>query len=328
MEQEYKYMVCTHCFTYNHAPYIVDAMNGFTMQETTFPVVTLIVDDASTDGEPEVIRQYLIEHFQEPFRIEETEYAHIICAHHKTNPNCQFVVFLLKYNHYSIKKPKLPYLSKWNGATKYIALCEGDDYWIDTLKLQKQVNFLEANSDYALSYTRCNHLVQETGELSMGPSYLYKGFKELLKRNHIGTLTVVIRKDVYDNFYEEINPAQHKWPMGDYPIWLYVAANHNIYYLSDITSVYRIHQGSASRPSNFDNKLKFLKGYAAVQHFFAEKYNMPNNVVAAIDYKANYNMALAHINIRKYIDAFPFINQLSFKDVCKCVWHMLMTLIN
>ena len=55
-DSAYKYMVCTRCFTFNHAPYIVDAMNGFVMQETTFPVITIIVDDASTDGEPEVIR--------------------------------------------------------------------------------------------------------------------------------------------------------------------------------------------------------------------------------------------------------------------------------
>ena len=59
----YKYMVQTRCMTYNHAPYILEAMNGFCMQKTTFPFVNVIVDDDSTDGEPEVIEKYLQEHF-------------------------------------------------------------------------------------------------------------------------------------------------------------------------------------------------------------------------------------------------------------------------
>lgn len=145
MEQEYKYMVVTRCFTFNHASYIVDAMNGFTMQETTFPVITLIVDDASTDGEQEVIKQYLADHFQSPYRKEETEDYHLICANHNSNPNCTFVVFFLKYNHYSIKKPKMPYLSEWLDNAKYQALCEGDDYWIHPKKLQMQFDYMESH---------------------------------------------------------------------------------------------------------------------------------------------------------------------------------------
>ena len=152
MEQEYKYMIVTRCFTFNHAPYIKDAMNGFTMQETTFPIITCIVDDASTDGEQEVIRQYLSEHFQLPYRSEETNDYYLICANHNTNPNCTFVVLFLKYNHYR-KKSKLPYISEWCDKAKYLAFCEGDDYWTDDLKLQKQVNFLENNPEFI----ECTH---------------------------------------------------------------------------------------------------------------------------------------------------------------------------
>ena len=76
-----KYMVCTRCFTYNHAPYIVDALNGFTMQQTTFPFVCTIIDDASTDGEQEVIKSYLKEHFdledKATVRNEEIGRAHV-----------------------------------------------------------------------------------------------------------------------------------------------------------------------------------------------------------------------------------------------------------
>ena len=61
--EQMDFLVCARCFTYNHAPYIEDAMNGFCMQQTHFPYVCVIVDDASTDGESEVIKNYLQTHF-------------------------------------------------------------------------------------------------------------------------------------------------------------------------------------------------------------------------------------------------------------------------
>ena len=132
-EKQYKWMVCTRCVTFNQAPYIEDAMNGFTMQQTTFPFVCTIVDDASTDGEPEVIRQYLQEHFdlddKSVVRNEETD-DYVLCyARHKENRNCHFAVLWLKYNHYSRHKLIFPYEAEWKENSKYYAICEGDDYW-------------------------------------------------------------------------------------------------------------------------------------------------------------------------------------------------------
>ena len=87
-----KFKVSVSCMTYNQAKYITDAMDGFTMQQTSFPFVCTIVDDASTDGEPEVIRKYVEENFDfsedsVAFH-KETDYAHITYAQHKTNKNC------------------------------------------------------------------------------------------------------------------------------------------------------------------------------------------------------------------------------------------------
>ena len=145
-------MVRVSCMTFDHSPYIVDAMNGFTMQQTTFPYVCTIVDDASTDGEPEIIRQYLEQNFDledgaTVRRVETNDYNHLF-ARHKDNKNCYFAVYWLKYNHYSIKKSKMPYLKEWL-KVKYNAVCEGDDFWISPQKLESQVSFLEANSHYS-----------------------------------------------------------------------------------------------------------------------------------------------------------------------------------
>ena len=105
-----QFKVRVDCMTFNHSKYIKDAMNGFTMQQTDFPFVCTIVDDASTDGEQDVIRKYVEEHFDlsiDGVSYErETDYAHIIYAQHKTNKNCFFVVLFLKENHYSQNKDK------------------------------------------------------------------------------------------------------------------------------------------------------------------------------------------------------------------------------
>lgn len=262
MEQEYKYMVATRCFTFNHAPYIEDAMNGFAMQETTFPVVTLIVDDASTDGEPEVIRKYLAEHFQSPYRIEETEYAHIICAKHKINANCDFVVLLLKYNHYSIKKLKMPYLSKWLDNAKYHALCEGDDYWTDPMKLQKQVDFMDANPDYTL----CFHAVYETYERQ---PRLNKIRAKIYNREYSGIEWYKNRPSqtasfcfcgwvTYDPFFKEI-ANNRKFIAGDVPLLLSCAHLGKIRGMSDVMSVYRHNEtGWTQKERSKDEVLRII----------------------------------------------------------------------
>ena len=142
-----KFKVTVSCMTYNQSKYITDAMNGFTMQQTSFPFVCTIVDDASTDGEQEVIRKYVEDNFDfsegSVAYHKETDYAHITYAQHKTNKNCYFAVLYLKENHYSQKKDKSPYLKEWRDGVEYMALCEGDDYWLLSDKLQKQYEMME-----------------------------------------------------------------------------------------------------------------------------------------------------------------------------------------
>ena len=106
MESERKYIVRTHCAAYNHELYIRDALQGFVIQETTFPVVYTIVDDASKDRTADVIREFVVQNFD----LQDTsiayekdmDYGHVIFARHKTNINCYFAVVFLIENHYSI----------------------------------------------------------------------------------------------------------------------------------------------------------------------------------------------------------------------------------
>lgn len=149
------------CMTYNQHQYITDAIDGFVMQQTTFPYVCCIIDDASTDGEQLVIKEYLCNHLD--FSVEEsifdfeTEYGYVSYAQHKDNKECYFLVILLKENHYQKGRStdKLKYIEEWIGKPQYVAYCEGDDYWIYPEKLQKQISYLDIHPEIVVSCHRC-----------------------------------------------------------------------------------------------------------------------------------------------------------------------------
>lgn len=126
------------CLTYNHAPFIRKCLDGFLMQETSFPVEILIHDDASTDGTVDIIKEYTEKYPDRIFPLFEEE------------------------NQYS--KPHHKHLDLYNyerARGKYIAYCEGDDYWTDPFKLQKQVDFLEANPEYSVCWHRRSFVNEE-----------------------------------------------------------------------------------------------------------------------------------------------------------------------
>lgn len=305
--QEYKYMVATRCFTYNHAPYIEDALRGFAMQETTFPVVTIIVDDASTDGEQEVIRSYLSEHFQSPYRTEETEYANIICARHKTNANCDFVVLLLRYNHYSIKKPKMPYLSEWLDNAKYHALCEGDDYWNHPKKLQMQVDFLENHPNYVLCYTDSRIVDEHNNRLFHNTPHRYSGdvLKQLiLKGNFIVTAGTLFR-NLSREWEEERLKIPFAMKMGDKPMWIFLSSKGKFQYMPDVMVSYRVLRESASHSADFNKILTFKDNGEQIALYFNKRYEVGiSERVIKKDYAKGKTRAAAKYSKSLFTDFF------------------------
>ena len=265
-------MVCTSCMTYNHAPYIVDAMNGFTMQETTFPVYYLITDDASTDGEPEVIKQYLADHFQSPYRTEDTDDYYLICAVHKTNPNCNFIVFFLKYNHYSIKKSKLPYQAEWRDNAKYIALCEGDDYWTHPRKLQMQYDFLETHPDYSMCCHNAIKLFMDTNTVRTFNEGIPTG---VLTPGQIVDKWIIPTASM---FYRIENLQYPEWLAkiysGDMALYLRCMNNGRIFYSDSLMSVYRYSTKGMTASSRMKGKEIFIKEQ---QTMLLESFNKGTN---------------------------------------------------
>lgn len=269
------YKLCIICTTYNHASFILDTMNGFSSQKTNFPFVAIIVDDASTDGESSIISSYLNKNFDMAnARFEENEDAVITAAIHNNNHNCHFLILLLKYNFYSIKKEKYTLYKDWFENVPYMALCEGDDYWTDSNKLQKQVNFLENN----LSYSMCYHpvLYKENGK-TVSDDKRFDTDKNIevntLIENggaYCATCSLVYRRE----FAKEYTKYRRIANVGDWPLQIQLGIKGKVRYLSSIMGVYRVnHPGSwtntvmnkdYSKP--FSNNIEWLMAFNDETH--------------------------------------------------------------
>lgn len=279
-----KFEVCAVCMTYNQAPYIVDTMNGFTMQKTQFPFVCCIVDDNSTDGTNNVIEEYVNSHFS--FEIEgayrkETDYAKILFARHKENNNCWFATLFLKENHYSKNKSKEPYLVEWKDKSKYCAVCEGDDYWIDCNKLQNQASLLENNKTCNLVYSRVFVYKQAQKKIAGVHGRKRTNLKErLLKGCFISTCTVMFKVEDEKAYYNEIDPFSKDWKMGDIPFFLFLGYRGNGIMQKEITAIYRVLDESASHSKDVSRVVSQSESTRDVFLFFANKYYPNDNYIS------------------------------------------------
>ena len=271
-----KYMVCTRCMTYNQAIYIEDTLNGFAMQEAIFPMVFCIIDDASTDGEPEVIENWVEEHLDFSLleaKREQFEYGSRIIAPLKGCQNSLFVFVFLRENHFCQKKSKLQYIDEWQESAKYLAECEGDDYWIHPRKLHLQVEFLEEHPDYSTVYTNFNSY--DVKGQKWRPSDLHKTksgdlYIDIMEREiGIWLLTVCYRATDHKTLplVNDENVFQ-----GDAFIFLHLSLCGKIYYLDEITAVYRYMPESVSHNKSIKLASKLQMRIAKCHLFYLERY--------------------------------------------------------
>ena len=236
------------CITYNHAKYIKSALDGFLKQYTDFDYEILIHDDCSTDGTTDIIKEYAERYPDVIFPLYEDENQWV--KGRRGN---------IEFNY-----PR--------ARGKYIALCEGDDYWTDEYKLQKQVDLLESNQHAGMCYTKVLKYDEEKGRMIGEWGGPYTEYKDMiLKGNTVPTLSTLIRKDIYTSYLSEVF-KNNRWKMGDYPIWIYVALKESVIFLNEVTGVYRILNESASHSRNSSRWLDFQMSYKDVKEFYLLRY--------------------------------------------------------
>ena len=310
--ENYKYMVSIRCMTFNQSKYIFDALNGFVIQRTNFPYVIMVMDDASTDGEQEIIKDFISKQFNINDTIvayeKETEYAHIIYAQHATNSNCYITALFLKENHYSQRKGKLTYLSEWRDKCKYEAICEGDDYWIDPLKLQKQVDFLERNPNYGLVCSEINLYKQESNTLhytffkkkkKWKIKYTFDDF--IINAWFLAPCTWLYRIEFVTDEIES-----KKFIIGDLPLLLNISGQSKVKFMDEPMAVYRELLKSASHGFNFMQQVKYRKGVLRIQSYYIGKFNK-QHLAKKILCRWALIMAKIAYNYKEYLMMFSYI---------------------
>jgi glycosyltransferase involved in cell wall biosynthesis len=245
---------------YQHEKYLREALDGVLSQQTTFSFEIVAGDDGSTDGTPKILREYA-QNYPDKIRA----FIHPVNlgpSSPKEFAGRNNVLFLLK---------------ECNG--QYVALCEGDDYWTDPLKLQKQVDFMEANPEFSI----CHHNLEVIYEDST-PSHTFNSpdqkqissITDLLEDKwFIGTASTL-----YRNYFlsQDFAPWHHAAASGDWALVLQIAAHGPIRFLPETMGVYRKHRGGLSnvqastnlyflrnRKEMFENVNQWLNGeYASI----------------------------------------------------------------
>jgi len=233
---EIKIMVSVCCLVYNHETFLRECFDGFVMQKTTFPIEILVHDDASTDHSADIIREYV------------AKYPALFKPIYQTE------------NQYSKGVPISATYNFPRAKGKYIAMCEGDDYWTDPMKLQKQVEFLEDHLDFSLCCHNVKVWKQQEGILA--DDFITKDVPsetdiyELAKGNYIHTPSVIFRNDmrVLDSFLR-----LGYLGVGDYPLWMLCAQYGNIKKLDDCMAVYRYGSGIWANGNEYKNIIIWIK---------------------------------------------------------------------
>lgn len=276
------------CMTYNHEKYIQDALEGFLAQDVNFKFEVIVHDDASTDSTSEIIRKY------------EKLYPEIIHGIYE------------RENQYS-RTVQLSYeIIQDVCQGKYVAICEGDDYWIDIHKLQIQVDYLEQHPDYVLTVHDAVITNLKNGEIKAMSPFKNDGRlspERLIIQEHgiLPTASMVFKRESVRISVDDIWVKAGN--VGDYPLQLLLLTKGNIYYLSRIMSVYRyMHDGSWSKKT--ESNLKEFIIHTVQMIDFLRKYD-------------KYTQGQYQDSIRKRVERFErsilstYQQQLSLKKFLK-----------
>jgi glycosyltransferase involved in cell wall biosynthesis len=243
-------LVSVICDVYNHEPYLRDCLEGFVMQQTNFQYEILIHDDASTDNSVKIIQEYV------------DKYPHLFKPIYQTVNQYSQGVGIWR----DIQMPRA------NG--KYIAICEGDDYWTDPLKLQKQVDFMETNPEYGLCYTDYNRLEDATQTLTESMFERQMQYRpisyeqHLLKPGYLAPMTWLYRHELM-NLIAKANVHTD----GTYAYMLEFLYNSKVAYIPQVTAVYRSHAGSTSSPIGDKALFRYTIGVFRTQIHYTQKYS-------------------------------------------------------
>lgn len=256
-----KPLVAIHCLVYNHEPYLRDCFEGFVMQQTNFPFVAIVHDDASTDNSASIIREY------------EVKYPHIF------KPIYQRENLYKKAGFGAINEVIFSVID--GIGAKYVAMCEGDDYWIDPLKLQHQVDILEADetlmgvcSDTSIVDNHSNLLNPKRGGVVKNDIAGRYNLRDFFNNNHqYPTASVLYRNTHTDEVRAKFAHTRNTY-LGDWTMWICLHIFGDFYFINEPMVAYRINPTSVTHTYNRVGRAKANRAICkAVADILPEEYS-------------------------------------------------------
>ncbi|MEQ9287564.1 MAG: glycosyltransferase [Cyclobacteriaceae bacterium] len=296
-KEEDPIMVSVLTAAYNHEKFIEQALKGFLMQRTNFRVELIVNDDASTDGTAEVIKRY------------EHQYPNL------------FVTFYQEENQYS--KGKKPFSTFLYPAAKgkYVAICEGDDYWLDESKLQKQVDYLEQHKEAVLCFHKAK-VIDEAGkeihgkELSRKSNKVRYQTEDLFKSWFIPTASVVFRNRILKTFPQWFLTIKN----GDISLYFLLSEFGSMDCLDGKMSVYRKHSdGVSSSVTSLEQFVNLVVIYNNIR--LESDRNLDKEVTKAIETKFAYLLNKCIINNKSNLELF--IESFDIRTLLKLILYKL-----
>lgn len=293
------------CNTHNDEKYIETAIKSFLMQETTFKFEILIHDDASGDNTTNIIKKY-----------------------EKCYPELIFPIYQNENKYSKYEDITLNYQTS-RAKGKYIALCQGDDFWVDKSKLQKQFNILENHPEYkaCANGAVCLGANDLIFKYFIAPSYKNDilNVKDVILGDggYLATNSLFLRKEVYKNINKYGTPSH----IDDYQLQLEASYPNGIYYLNDLMSVYRFNADDSwstdlrktSQKELLDSKIKILETFNSLTDNKYSKYiEEKKKIDFGHDYKYKLikNFKYHFINkyyLKKLDNVYSFIKEKDFK---------------
>lgn len=279
-------VVTVQVYAYNKEKYIRECLDSVVGQETDFEYDILIMQNPGTDKTREICLEYQKKYPEKIILVLREE-------------NMGFY-----YNYFEAER---------TSRGKYIARCDADDYWCDMKKLQKQVDFLESHPEYGCCYTKSRNYDDETGQFT-DDSLPWKGFKAELLRDSIQQPSIMYRKDLVNQYLDEIKPEGRGWKMEDTPRNLWLAYHTNVERLDDVTTIYRVVNNSASHQTDYAKQEAYHKSILDIRLFFYNLYCPGEKDLIKPLYNDFYNRNIYAAYRLKKMDAF-LKNLLKFRFV-------------
>ena len=263
------YKVYVRSITYNQSQYIEDCLNGVAMQKTGFPFIHHVIDDCSTDGEQEVIKAWM----ERECDMNNAEYydndiSTITLAKHKSNPSYTIAAYFLKRNLYREQAEKDKLYSLWREICPYEAICEGDDYWISSEKLQHQIDFLSLHPECSAVFG--NRITTNENKTIVVTSFFNK------TRYNIDDIMFGVMPGLQNIAYRTINMDGFILPgfNGDMCLYLRLAQNGIIANIREDWAIYRKtgHGVATGRASNISWRIS-LEHRFQLHKVLGFKYN-------------------------------------------------------